>query len=186
MFLQKLNLIILKYKYLYMSLLLNLGDKWTPNKRRKKAMSKRKDGVDTLYCDTYRRWEGHTYQGKHPSHLVQGTTNVFPPHQIIPGYCLSCPMTSLQPTDYRYKRHFRLCHVKHTVIVGKITLLACKCLQVKSQGMDKSCRNQHYHCHMCHWPKTSKSALFIHYSTQHELSMSTIRHLVEKSKRVKP
>ena len=176
---------IFRNKYLYMYVLVNSGEKWTPKKRRKKAMSKRKDGVDEQYHDTYRRWAGRTYKGKHPSHLVKGATNVFPPNQLIPGYCLLCPMTSLLPTDYRYKHHFRLCHVKHAVIVGRITLLACKCSQVKSQGMDDSCRNQHYHCHLCHWPKTSKSALFIHYSTQHDLPMEVIRHLVEKPKRVK-
>ena len=104
-----------------MYVLVNSGEKWTPNKRCKKAMSKRKDGVDEQYCDTYRRWAGCTYKGKHPSHLVQGATNVFPPNQLIPGYCLLCPMTSLLPTDYRYKHHFRLCHVKHTVVVGRIT-----------------------------------------------------------------
>ena len=45
-------------------------------------MSKRKDGVDEQYCDTYRRWAGRTYKGKHPSHLVKGATNVFPPKPV--------------------------------------------------------------------------------------------------------
>ena len=53
-----------------MYVLVNSGEKWTPNKRRKKAMSKRKDGVDEQYRDTYRRWAGCTYKGKHPSHLA--------------------------------------------------------------------------------------------------------------------
>ena len=44
----------------------------------RRAMSKRKDGVDEQYRDTYRRWTGCTYKGKHPSHLVKGATNVFP------------------------------------------------------------------------------------------------------------
>ena len=57
-----------------MYVLVNSGEKWTPNKRRKKAMSKRKDGVDEQYRDTYRRWAGRTYKGKHPSHLVKGAT----------------------------------------------------------------------------------------------------------------
>ena len=92
-------------------------------------------------------------------------------------------MMSLIPTDYRYKRHFRLCHIKHAVVVARITLLACKCSQVKSQGTDYSCRNQHYHCHLCHWPKTSKQALFIHYSTQHDLAIEVIGHLVERLKK---
>ena len=166
-----------------MHVLLNSGDKWTPNKRRK-TMSKRKDEVDEKYRDIYMRWARRTHKGKHPSHLVEGATYVFHPNQFIPGYCLLCPMTSLQPTDYRCGHHFRLCHVKHAVIVGRIILLACKCLQVKSQGTDESCRNQHYYCHLCHWPKTSKAALFIHYSTQHELAMEVIGHLVEKPKRV--
>ena len=142
-------------------------------------MARRKDGVDEKYRDMYMKWAGCTYKGKHPSHLVKGAKDVFPPNQLIPGYCLLCSMTSLQLTDYRYKHHFRLCHVERTVIVGRITLLACKCSQVKSQGMDESCRNQHYHCHMCHWPKTLKAALFIHYSTQHELPKEVIGHLVE-------
>ena len=107
-------------------------------------MARRKDGVDEKYRDCYRRWAGRTYKGKYPSHLVQGEKNVFPHNQLIPGYCLLCPMTSLIPTNYRYKRHFRLCHIKHAVVIAKITLLACKCSQVKSQGTDYSCRNQHY------------------------------------------
>ena len=40
---------IFKNKYLYMYVLVNSGEKWTPNKRRKKIMSKRKDGVDEQY-----------------------------------------------------------------------------------------------------------------------------------------
>ena len=137
-------------------------------------MARRKDGVDEKYRDRYRRWAGRTYKGKHPSHLVQGEKKVFPHNQLIPGYCLLCPMTSLIPTNYRYKRHFRLCHIKHAVLIAKITLLACKFSQVKSQGTDYSCRNQHYHCHLCHWPKTSKQALFIHYNTQHDLPIEVL------------
>ena len=148
-------------------------------------MARRKDGVDEEYRDRYRRWAGRTYKGKHPTHLVQGEKKVFPHNQLIPGYCLLCPMTSLIPTDYRYKRHFRLCHIKHAVVVGRITLLACKCSQIKSQGSDESCRNQHYHCHLCHWPKTSKQALFIHYNTQHDLPIETIGHLEERPKKIK-
>ena len=161
------------------------GDKWTPNKKLKKGMARRKDGVDEKYRDCYRRWAGRTYKGKHPSHLVQGEKKVFPHNQLILGYCLLCPMTSLIPTNYRYKRHFRLCHIKHAVLIAKITLLACKCSQVKSQGTDYSCRNQHYHCHLCHWPKTSKQALFIHYNTQHDLPIEVIGHLVDKPKKIK-
>ena len=96
-------------------------------------MARRKDGVDEKYRDRYRRWAGRMYKGKHPSHLVQGEKNIFPHNQLIPGYCLLCPMTGLIPTNYRYKRHFRLCHIKHAVLIAKITLLACKCSQVKSQ-----------------------------------------------------
>ena len=80
-------------------------------------MVRRKDGVDEEYRDRYRKWAGQTYKGKHPSHLVKGEKNVFPHNQLIPGYCLLCPMTSLIPTDYRYKQHFRLCHIKHAVVV---------------------------------------------------------------------
>ena len=79
------------------------GEKWTPNKKLKKGMARRKEGVDEEYRDRYRKWAGQTYKGKHPSHLVQGEKNVFPHDQLIPGYCLLCPMTSLIPTDYRYK-----------------------------------------------------------------------------------
>ena len=103
------------------------GEKWTPNKKLKKGMARRKDGVDEEYRDSYRKWAGRTYKGKYPSHLVKGEKNIFPHNQLIPGYCLLCPMTSLIPTDYRYKRHFRLCHIKHAVVVARITLLACKC-----------------------------------------------------------
>ena len=102
-------------------------------------MARRKDGVDEKYRDHYRRWAGRTYKGKNPSHLVQGKKKVFPHNQLIPGYCLLCPMTSLIPTNYRYKQHFRLCHIKNAVLIAKITLLACKCSQVKSQGTDYSC-----------------------------------------------
>ena len=82
-----------------MYVLLNSGDKWTPKKRHKKTMSKRKDGVNEKYRDTYMRWAGCTHKGKHPSHLVEGATDVFPPNQFIPGYCLLCPMTSLLSRD---------------------------------------------------------------------------------------
>ena len=62
-----------------MYVLVNSGEKWTPNKRRKKTMSKRNYGVEEQYHDMYMRWAGRTYKGKHPSHLVQGATYVFPP-----------------------------------------------------------------------------------------------------------
>ena len=69
----------------------NSVEKWTPNKRLKKTMAKRKDGVDEIYRDRYMRWAGRTHKGKHPSHLVQGATNVFPLNQLIPGYIyISC------------------------------------------------------------------------------------------------
>ena len=153
-------------------------------KKRKKILSKRKDGVDEIYQETYHCWVGWTHKGKHPSHIVQGQKKIYPPNQLIPGYCLLCLITSVQATLYRYKRHYRLCHIKHAVVIGCITLLACKCSEIKSQGTNKSCRNQHYHCHLCHWPKTSKEALFIHYTTQHEVKYELVGHLVKKVQRV--
>ena len=102
------------------------------------------------------------------------------PNQLIPGYCLLCLLTSFQVSLYRYECHYRLCHVKHSVLIGRITLLACKCSEIKNQGTDNSCQNQHYHCHLCHWPKTSKESLFIHYTTQHEVEYDLIGHLVKK------
>ena len=125
---------ILIYQYFWISVFVNSIEKWTPNKRLKKTMAKRKDGVDEIYRDRYMKWAGRTHKGKHPSHLVQGTKNVFPPKPDHTWLLSVMPhdKSTIVPTDYRYKRHFRLCHVKHTVIVGRITLLACKCFQVKS------------------------------------------------------
>ena len=160
------------------------SDKQTSKKRSKKILSKRKDGIDNMYQDMYHRWVGCTHKGKHPSHLVEGQKKIYPPNQLIPGYCLLCPMASFQASLYRYKTHYRICHVKHTVVICPITLLACKCSEIKSQGTDTSCCNQHYHCHLCHWPKMSKESLFIHYTTQHQLEYDIIGHIVKKVKRV--
>ena len=48
-----------------MCFFVNSVEKWTPNKRLKKTMAKRKDGVDEICHDTYMKWAGHTHKGKH-------------------------------------------------------------------------------------------------------------------------
>ena len=45
-----------------MCFLVNSVEKWTPNKRLKKTMAKRKDGVDEIYRDTYMKWAGRTHK----------------------------------------------------------------------------------------------------------------------------
>ena len=147
-------------------------------------MSARTDGIYALYRDRYKRWSGRVYKGKHPSHIVQGSKHIFPAKQEVPGYCLLCLMMTIHHTNYRFRRHFCLCHVKHAVVIGCITLLACKCSQIKSQGTDRSVWNQHFHCHLCHWPCTLKLALFIHYNSQHNMTMDVIGHLVARPRKI--
>ena len=164
--------------FLLLKIVIGPSKKWTPKAPLNKKMSARKDGIDALYRHSYKRWSGRVYKGKHPSHIIQGSKHIFPGKQEVPGYCLLCLMMTIHRTNYRFRRHFCLCHVKHAVVIGCITLLACKCSQIKCQGTDRSVWNQHFHCHLYHWPCTSKVALFIHYNTQHNMTVGVIGHLV--------
>jgi len=162
-----------------------LSEIWRPGKPIKKAMAKRRDGVDAKYRNVYRKYAGSLYKGKHPTHIPLGSNDIIPPRQTVPGYCLLCPMSTTFPSMCRLRRHFRHLHLKYAITVDQTTMLACKCSQVKSQGTDGTVRNLHYHCHLCHWPRVQKHQMFIHFTTKHSLTMDEVGHLMRKPKKVK-
>ena len=159
-----------------------LSAKWAPTNRLKKSYPKRHDRVDAKYRKVYRKWSGTPYKGVHPTHIPIGSNDIIPAKQKVPSYCLLCPITTTFPSMCHLKRHFQHLHVKYTITVDKTTMLACKCSQIKSQGTDGSCHNLHYHCHICHWPRIQKHQMFIHFTSQHNLTMSQVGHLMRKPK----
>ena len=160
-------------------------DKWSPMNPLKKRYPKRKDKVDMMYRHVYRKWCGKPYDGKHPTHLPVGCRTVIPDKQKIPGYCLLCPMTDIYPSLCRLRRHYNHLHVKYQIVVKKTVMLACKCSQIKNQGTDGSCRNMHYHCYICNWPRVQKHHMFIHLTTQYGLNMKEVGHLERAPKPVR-
>ena len=133
----------------------------------------------------YKKWCGVPYEGKHPTHVPVSSDAYIPPKQMLPGYCLLCPMTDIHPNLCRLKRHFAHLHIKYKVTVQDMQILACKCSDVRNQGTDGSNRNLHYHCHVCNWPRTQKHYLFVHLTTQHNFTMVEVGHLMRDPKSVK-
>lgn len=133
--------------------------------------------MDEEYKNVYRKWEGKIYSGRHPTHIPVGSSKVIPKQQKVPGYCILCPMKGVIANKYLLRRHYQHVHVKYGITVEDMNILACKCSQMKSHGSDGFCRNLHFHCHICHWPRTQWEQMFIHYTTQHDFEPDRVAHL---------
>ena len=149
--------------------------------------SYRADGVDEE-CDRlkikYRRWDGNDEpkEEPHASHLPFGSDQLIATEQHQHDYCILCPRKRALDENWDVKRHYRSVHEMGHLVVNDTILLVCKCSDVRSRGWqaDKSTRNRHYHCIVCHHPRDNNHQIGNHmYKKHREISRSDVAHLLK-------
>ena len=144
----------------------------------------RRDNVDeqcrTLNI-TYKWLEGTRDEKEeyHKSQMAFCSKSKIPKDQDIPGNCLLCPLKKYIKDNWDLKRHYNAVHIANLIVIDQTVALQCKCSDVRSCGWDrdKSTRNSHYHCTMCHWPRDRIPQLVNHTIMQHSIDVGLIRHL---------
>ena len=149
----------------------------------------RRDNADEQ-CRTlniiYKWWEGMKDEKEqyHKSQMAFYSKSKIPKDQDVPGNCLLCPLKKYIKDNWDLKRHYNAVHIANLIVIDQTVALQCKCSDVRSCGWDrdKSTRNSHYHCTVCHWPRDRIPQLVNHMITQHNIDVGLIRHLNKKSK----
>ena len=149
----------------------------------------RRDNVDEQCCTlniTYKWWEGMKDEKEHyhKSQMAFRSKSKIPKNQDVPGNCLLCPLKKYIKDNWDLKRHYNAVHIANLIVIDQMVALQCKCSDVRSRGWDrdKSTRNSHYHCTVCHWLRDRIPQLVNHMITQHNIDVGLIRHLNKKSK----
>ena len=149
--------------------------------------SYRGDGVDEE-CERlqikYRRWQGNDLpkEEPHASHLPFGTTPIIAVDQHQHDYCLLCPRQRALDENWDVQRHYRSVHELGHLVVNDTIIMVCKCSEVRSRGWktDKSTRNRHFHCIICHHPRDNLHQIGNHmYKKHREISRSDVSHLLK-------
>ena len=149
--------------------------------------SYRGDGVDEE-CERlqikYRRWQGNDLpkEEPHASHLPFGTTPIIAVDQHQHDYCLLCPRQRALDENWDVQRHYRSVHELGHLVVNDTIIMVCKCSDVRSRGWktDKSTRNRHFHCIICHHPRDNQHQIGNHMHKKHrEISRSDVSHLLK-------
>ena len=153
-------------------------EKWSVGAKFKRRKGKRHDGMDEKYRESYRRWQGRKYLGKHPTHLDLDATQGLLEIQEYPGYCILCPMQKIVIYRSDMIRHYALQHFNHALTMGDVKVMRCKCSDMKSHGNDRAIRNAHYHCSECHMPKKDRDQLALHLACRHGWKFEEIKHLL--------
>jgi len=135
----------------------------------------------------YRRWPGNTQPKNflHKSHCdFLDDNDYFPVEQRVPGDCILCPLQKYLKDNWDKRRHYRSKHQVKLLVLDNVIMLHCKCSAVRSRGWDrdKSARNAHYHCPICHWPRDKRDQLMNHIRTIHGRAEDSLRHLLAKKK----
>ena len=114
----------------------------------------------------------------HDSMLGPNYTTIIPKKQELIGDCILC--TSIfTATDQRdMLRHYRSKHFKGHVMMNGITVMRCKCHEVRPRGADGSYRNSHFHCTLCFHPSDHVRGLAKHYITKHGYVHDEVKHLL--------
>ena len=149
--------------------------------------SVRRDNVDeqcrTLHI-TYKRWEGTAEKKNklHKSHIPFKKSSMIPTNQEVPDNCILCPLKKYIRDKWDMKRHYNAVHIPKLICIDNTVALQCKCSDVRSRGWekDRSTRNSHYHCTVCHWPRDRIPQLVNHMISRHKTPASSIRHLNKK------
>ena len=135
---------------------------------------------DYGYIDyNYRR--PHT-KPLHDSMLGLNYKTVIPTKQDLVGECILCTSVFSATDAQDMMRHYRSKHFKGHVIMNDITIMRCKCNEVRPRGADGSYRNSHYHCTLCFHPSDHKRGLAKHYITKHGYMHDQIKHLLPTAK----
>ena len=111
------------------------------------------------------------------------TKTYFPKKQPVPGDCVICPQQKYLANNWNKQRHYRSKHQEKLLVVDEVVMLHCKCSAVRSHGWDrdKSTRNAHYHCLICHWPCDKVSQMVNHIHAIHGRDANSLRHLMKKN-----
>ena len=144
----------------------------------------RRDNVDEQ-CRTlnimYKWWDGTTDEKEqyHKSQMPFRSKSKIPKDQQVPGNCLLCPLKKYIKDNWDLNCHYNAVHITNLNVIDETVALQCKCSDMRSCGWDhdKSTRNSHYHCTVCHWPRDRIPQLVNHMITQHNIDAGHIRHL---------
>ena len=139
----------------------------------------------------YKSWPSTTEPKDylHKSHArFMDTETYFPKKQLVPGDCVICPQQKYLANNWDKWRHYHSKHQENLLVVDEVVMLHCKCSAVHSHGLnrDRSTRNAHYHCPICHWlhDKASQMVNYIH--AIHGRDANSLRHLMKKTQNKKP
>ena len=144
----------------------------------------RRDNVDEQ-CHTLNitvKWWDGTIDGKeqhHKSQMPFCSKSKIPKDQQVPGNCLLCPLKKYITDNWDLNCHYNTVHIANLIVIDETVALQCKCSDMRSCGWDrdKSTRNSHYHCTVCHWPRDRIPQLVNHMITQHSIDGGHICHL---------
>ena len=131
----------------------------------------------------YKRWPG-TAEPKdylHKSHArFMDTETYFPEKQPVPGDCVICPQQKYLANNWDKQRHYCSKHQEKLLVVDEVIMLHCKCSTVHSRGLDRdrSTRNAHFQCPICHLPRDKLSQMVNHIHAIHCLDANSLRHLM--------
>ena len=147
----------------------------------------RRDNVDEE-CRTlnimYKQWDSTTdeKQQYHKSQMAFRSKSKIPKKQQVPGNCLLCPLKKYIKDKWDLNCHYNAVHITNLIVIDDTVALQCKCSDVRSPGWDrdKSTRNSHYHCTVCHWPRDRIPQLVNHMITRHNIDAGHISHLFKK------
>ena len=119
----------------------------------------------------------------HKSHcqFSDNEDGYFPTNQRIPGDCVICPMQKYLENHWDKRRHYCMKHQEKLLVLDDVVMLQCKCSAIRSRGWDcdKSSRNTHFHCSICHWLHDKPSQLVNHIHAIHGRAANTLCHLVK-------
>ena len=133
---------------------------------------------------TYKQWEGMKDEKEqyYKSQMAFRSKSKIPKDQDVPENCLLCPLKKYIKDNWDLKCHYNAVHIANLIVIDQTVALQCKCSDVRSHGWDrdKSTRNSHYHCTVCHWQRDRNLQLVNHMITQHNIDVGLIRHLNKK------
>ena len=157
-------------------------------KRRCKSKPKSVSFILPLQCHTlnimYKWWDGMRDEKEqyHKSQMAFRSKSKIPKDQDVPGNCLLCPLKKYIKDNWDLKCHYNAVHIANLIVIDQTVALQCKCSDVRSHRWDrnKSTRNSHYHCTVCHWPRDRIPQLVNHMIMQHNIDAGLISHLNKK------
>ena len=131
----------------------------------------------------YKKWKPlNLRQSSHPSVRDIDDGTVIPDKQDVPEWCILCLRNKfLRDNNYSHTYYLRMYHQKFKKL-NNSKILTCKCLEIRSHGLDGSARNLHFHCSLCYHPFKLGDLLATHMLMHHsEIMLSQVHHLMRGS-----